>query len=101
MAPTHLFGAGLECVLNPAFFGWDSTTQISKVIWWLWTVCIAIGSRMVVAHSGSQSTTIDWLLSLYFTMYAVLGLLLHSRALHLGLLTAGTTPVVGTIPCSV
>ena len=92
-------------VLNLASFGCKNVLQITKVIWWLWVACIAFGIRMAVAHRGSAAP-LDWLLGLYFAMYAVLGLLWHSCELHLrglyvGAAATNTAVTVCTIPCLV
>ena len=79
--------AGLAWVFNLAMFGWNSALQISKLTWWGYMLCTIFAAAMTVAQRNFVRP-VDWLLSAHFTMYAILGLLYHSRELQLECLHA-------------
>ena len=98
----QLSGAGLGWVFSLACFGRGKSIPISRILFWLWTSYIASGLVTTAVNSKSE-TSVEWLLSLYWTMYSTLGLLWHCRMLQLGLLrmAADTDIEVCTRSCSV
>ena len=98
----HLCGAGLAWVLHLTFLGMEDAIVISKVITWGWMLYIVLGTTLTALHIFDE-IIVDWLLSFYFTIYSILGLLWHLREVHLGrlrMMHAATDIEVCTFPCS-